>query len=387
MSLIYLDNHATTRCDPAVLEAMWPWFAERYGNAASRSHRLGIEARRAVEGARGQVAAWLGVSPKEVVFTSGATEANNLALLGVIRASGAPCHAITLATEHSAVLDPLRHLARAEGLELTVLPVDGQGLVDPGEVVAAMRPHTRLVSVMRVNNEIGTIQPLAPIGAACRERGVLLHTDAAQASCVPMDRDVLNVDLISVSGHKIYGPAGIGALVVRRTRPRIALQPLQFGGGHERGLRSGTLPVPLVVGLGAAAERIRLAEGEAERIGGLRDRLLAGILAGVSGVTVNGTTELRSPNNLNLTIDGIEASALLVGLRDQLCLSTGSACASEALAPSHVLAALGISPEAAGASIRFGLGRSTTTDQIDAAVAALVDKITEIRTLASLYEA
>ncbi|MEN0067239.1 MAG: aminotransferase class V-fold PLP-dependent enzyme, partial [Myxococcota bacterium] len=252
---IYVDHHATTPCDDRVLEAMWPYFGTHFGNAGSRSHAYGLTARQATEHARSQVATWLGASPKEIVFTSGATESDNLAILGVVRARSGPRHVITLATEHPAVLDPVAQLER-EGVEVTILPVGPDGLVDPEAVVAAFKPYTVLVSIMRVNNEIGVIQPLEAIGKACRERGIWLHTDAAQAAYVPVDISALHADLISVSAHKIFGPKGIGALVVRRTRPKIEIEPLQLGGGQERGIRSGTLPVPLIVALGKAAELV-----------------------------------------------------------------------------------------------------------------------------------
>lgn len=373
--VVYLDHHATTPCDPEVLAAMLPWFTERFGNAASRSHALGLDARRAVERARSQVAGWLGVSPKEVILTSGATESNNLALLGVLRARGAG-HAITLATEHPAVLDPVAALAAA-GHPTTVLPVGADGLVDPQDVARAIRSDTVLVSVMRVNNEIGVIQPLAEIAEVCRTRGVLVHTDAAQAVAVPMHRDALGVDLISVSGHKVYGPKGVGALVVRRTRPRIEVEPLQYGGGHERGMRSGTLAVPLVVGLGEAAARVAagVSAGEPARLAALRDHLLDGLRASIPDLVVNGSTVHRAPNNLHVTIPGVSAAALLVALRDVVALSTGSACASESTRPSHVMAALGLTPEQAAQSVRFGLGRSTTRAEIDRVVTALSEHV------------
>lgn len=376
---IYLDHHATTPCDPAVFDAMRPWFTERFGNAASRSHAFGWEARRAVEQARGQVAAWLGASPKEVVFTSGATEANNLALFGLVRARGGG-HVVTVATEHPAVLDPVAALAR-QGVATTVLPVSAEGLVDPEDVARALRPDTVVVSVMRVNSEIGVMQPLAEIAAVCREHGVRVHTDAAQSVAVPMGRDELGVDLISVSGHKLYGPKGIGALVVRRTRPKIELEPLLYGGGHERGMRSGTVPVPLVVGLGAAAERVALghAVGEPERLASLRDRLLVGLQERVPGVIVNGSLVRRAPNNLHVSFEGVQADALLVAVRDVVALSTGSACASESTKPSHVLEALGLGAERASSSVRFGLGRSTTVEQIDRVVDALAAQVATLR--------
>ncbi|MBX2801648.1 MAG: cysteine desulfurase [Myxococcales bacterium] len=393
MALIYLDNQSTTRCDPRVLQAMLPWFSEHYGNAAARSHALGMRARGAIERARAQIARWVGASPKEVILTSGATEANNLAVLGVARAAlrtttagRPPPHVVTVATEHPAVLDPVEALRR-EGVDVTVLGVDADGLVDPDDVQRALRPTTVLVSVMRVNNEIGVVQPLHAIVERCRAQGVAVHTDAAQASLVPVDMSALDVDLVSVSAHKIYGPKGVGALVVRRRRPRIALEPLLHGGGHERGLRSGTLPVPLVVGLGEAAQLLTEAqEREAASVVLLRDQLLAGLREQVGGIRVNGSLQHRAPNNLNVSFDGVEAAALLVALRDIVCLSTGSACSSESQRPSHVLDALGMPGDRIGRSVRFGLGRFTTEHDITTTLDAIAQKVGQLRSMASLYE-
>lgn len=384
---IYLDNHSTTRCDPAVVAEMLPFFTEGYGNAASRSHRYGLEARSATETARARVARWLGASPKEVVFTSGATEADNLAILGAVRARRAEGrdHVITVATEHPAVLDTCRALQR-EGIALTVLPVDREGRVDPDDVARALRPTTALVSVMLVNNEIGVVQPVAGIAARCAASDVWVHCDAAQAVYVPVDFAALPVDLLSVSAHKIYGPKGVGALIVRRRRPRLALEPLFHGGGHERGLRSGTLPVPLLVGFGAAAELLVTGRGEEPaRVARLRDRMWDGLRAGIDGICLNGPVD-RAPNNLNLSIDGVEAAALLMALRDVVSLSTGSACSSETLAPSHVLQALGLDPDQAQRSVRFGIGRFNTEAEIDRVVAATVAAVARLRGFAGLYE-
>lgn len=382
----YFDHHATTPCADEVLEAMAPYWQERFGNAASRGHRMGIEARRATETARGQVAAFVGASPKEVVFTSGATESNNLALLGTARAAmraGRSAHVVTVATEHKAVLDPVAQLLR-EGVGATVLPVDGQGLVDPDDVAAALRDDTVLVSVMAVNNEIGVCQDLDAIGAVCRARGVPLHTDAAQAGWTGLDARTTPVDLVSLSAHKVYGPKGVGALIVRRRRPALELEPLQFGGGHERGLRSGTLPVPLLVGMGTACELVASERAEQRpRLAALRDRLWARLEA-VGGVVRNGAP--GAPHNLNVSIEGVEAQALLVGVRDVVAMSTGSACSSATLTRSHVLVALGLSDEAVATSVRIGLGRSTTEVQVDEVADALVAKIDELRGLAHLYE-
>lgn len=365
---------------------MAPWWAEHFGNAASRAHRMGLVARRATEDARRQVAGLLHASPKEIVFTSGATESDNLALLGTVRAPGAPTcpHLITVATEHKAVLDPCAALARRGEAEVTVLPVDGQGLVDPDAVRAALRPSTVLVSVMAVNNEIGVHQPLEAIGALCAEAGVRFHVDAAQTAWLDLDPRAVHADLVSLSAHKLYGPKGVGALYVRRTRPKVTLEPLQYGGGHERGLRSGTLPVPLLVGFGAAVERLLDGRAaEAERLRGLRDHLLATLQAGLDGVVLHGHPTLRAPNNLNVGFAGVEAEALLLGLRDVVALSTGSACSSEDLAPSHVLKALGADLD--HGSLRFGLGRGTTAADIDTVAAAVVAKVKELRSLAPLY--
>ena len=384
---IYLDHHATTPCDPEVVAAMAPWWTERFANAASRSHRGGLEARRATEDARRQVAALLGASPKEIVFTSGATEADNLAILGTVRASPhAMPHLVTVATEHKAVLDPCEALVRRGEATLTVLPVDGDGLVDPEAVRAALRPDTVLVSVMAVNNEIGVHQPLKAIGEICAEAEVRLHTDAAQAAYLALDPRDVHADLVSLSAHKLYGPKGVGALYVRRGRPKVELEPLQYGGGHERGLRSGTLPVPLLVGFGAAAAKL-LAERDAEaaRLAEQRDRLWQGLCEGLSGVHLHGHATQRAPHNLNVRFDGVEAEALLLGLRDTVSLSTGSACSSEVLAPSHVLAALQLPEEARSASLRFGLGRTTTAEQIEVVIAAVVSKVKELRAMAPLY--
>jgi cysteine desulfurase len=383
---IYLDNHATTRCDPEVVDAMVPYFGERFGNASSRTHVYGTDARAATEHARAQVAALIGASPKEIVFTSGATEADNLAILGAARArrSAGRSHVVTVATEHPAVLDPVAALGR-QGFETTVLPVGPDGLVDPDEVARALRPTTAIVSVMAVNNEIGVVQPLAEIGALCRERGVWFHTDAAQSTYLPLDVEQLPVDLLSLSAHKLYGPQGVGALYVRRTRPRIELEPLQYGGGHERGLRSGTLPVPLIVGFGAAAEKlVQRRPTEIPRVRALRDRLWAGLKD--HGARLNGHSERRAPNNLNLSFDGVEAAALILAVRRVVALSTGSACSSETLAPSHVLKALGVEDDLAQRSVRIGLGRYTNEAQIEQVLSALVDAVTTLRRYAGLYE-
>jgi cysteine desulfurase len=367
---LYLDYHATTPVDPRVLDEMLPFFTERFGNPHSKQHAWGWEARDAVEKARAQVAALINASAAEIVFTSGATESNTLAIRGGVAASakGSTRHVITVATEHKSVLDTCLALAR-EGCDVTVLPVQPSGLLDLDALRRALRPDTALVSVMAANNEIGTVQPLAAIGAVVREHGALLHTDAAQAAGkVPIDVNAMQLDLLSLTGHKFYGPKGCGALFIRKRKPRLAIPAQQLGGGQENGIRSGTLNVPGIVGLGAAAElcRVGMAE-EAVRLGSLRDRLLQGLRERVPAVRVNGTMEPRLPHNLHVSFDGIEGEALLMALGD-LAVSTGSACASGSQAPSHVLAAIGAASGHAAASIRFGLGRTTTVADIDFAV-------------------
>ena len=375
---IYLDNHATTRVDPRVLEAMRPFLEGDYGNAASKSHVFGWRAEAAVEQARASLAESLAATPRELVFTSGATEANNLAILGTARAAGAG-HVVTTAIEHPSVLDPVQQLER-EGFSATVLPVDPLGRVDPAAVAAALRPDTVVVSVSAANAEVGTLQPLAEIGACCREHGVPFHVDAAQAIAkVPFDVQAENADLVSVCGHKLYGPKGIGALYVRRRRPRIRIQPILFGGGHERGLRSGTLPVALVVGLArAVALGIAEREAEAERLRGLRGRLKDAIEKGLDGVRLNGGLEHRLPGNLNLAFDGVLADRLLVALHD-VALSTGSACSSADPRPSPVLLALGLSEARVRASVRFGVGRFNNEAEIDRAAARVVEEVRRAR--------
>jgi cysteine desulfurase len=375
---IYLDNHATTRVDPRVVEAMAPYWGQDYGNAASHGHLLGWRADEAVEQARAKLAAALGAEPREIVFTSGATEANNLALLGAAEAAPAGRnHLVSVATEHPSVLDPCRAL-EARGFQVTILPVGADGRIEPDAVAASLRDSTRLVSVMAANNEIGVLQPVAEIGALCRKRGVLFHSDAAQAfGKVPLD--VAEADLLSLSAHKIYGPKGVGALYVRARRPRVRLEPRLFGGGHERGLRSGTLPVPLIVGFARAAE-LCLAEREAEavRLAGLRERMLARLQASLGGVALNGDAQRRLPANLNLAFEGVDADQLLVELRG-VALSTGSACTSATPTPSHVLTALGLPPERVRGSLRMGLGRFTTREEVDAAAAQLVACVERLR--------
>jgi cysteine desulfurase len=375
---IYLDYHATTPVDPRVLEAMIPYFTERFGNAASRQHAYGWDAQEAVDRARGQVAALIGASSNEIVFTSGASESNNLAIKGAacsLRERGD--HLITVATEHKSVLDSFKKL-ESDGWRVTYLGVDREGFIDLDQLRAAITPKTVLVSVMTANNEIGTLQPLAEIGSIAGERGVLFHCDAAQgAGKVPVDVDAMQIDLLSLTAHKFYGPKGAGALFVRRRKPRIELECQIHGGGHENGFRSGTLNVPGIVGLGAAAEIGRASLGEeAERLRTLRDRLLDGMRRELDGVQVNGPLgERRLTHNLHVSVDGIEGERLLMAIGD-LAVSTASACSSGSQKPSHVLEAIG---QHASASIRFGLGRMTTEEEVDAAAARIVKVVKSLR--------
>ncbi len=367
---VYLDYHATTPVDPRVLEAMLPYFSEHFGNPASRQHPYGWDAQKAVEAARHQVASLIGAAAQEIVFTSGATESNNLAIKGVAHAlRDRGDHIITVVTEHKSVLDSCKCLER-EGCRVTRLAVDREGFIDLDELRGAITERTILVSVMAANNEIGVLQPLPAIAAITQERGVLLHTDAAQAAGkVPLDVNRAGVDLLSLTGHKYYGPKGAGALYVRRRKPKLPLSCQIDGGGHENGLRSGTLNVPGIVGLGQAAE-ICASEMAAEsaRLAALRDRLLAGLQRDLTGVRVNGPTgERRLPHNLHVSFEDVEGEALVMALGD-IAVSTGSACSSGSQAPSHVLQAIGAAGDHAGASIRFGLGRATTDADIDFAL-------------------
>ena len=383
---IYLDNQATTPLDPRVLEAMMPYFTEHFGNPHSESHVYGRNAMAAIERARAEVADLVNAEPREIVFTSGATEANNLALKGAAHfarahppAGGPPRDEIvTLATEHKCVVESAAALGR-EGFAVRTLPVEPSGLVSLDRVAASLGERTLILSIMAAHNEIGVIQPLAELGALCRARGVLFHTDAAQAfGKVPLDVAAMQIDLMSISGHKIYGPKGIGALYIRR-RPRVRLLPLIDGGGQERGLRSGTLPTPLCVGLGHAAA-IAAAEmaAEAVRIAGLRDRLQASLLRRVGGARVNGDARHRLPGNLNLSFPGLGAPELIEAC-PSIAISTGSACTSATVEPSYVLRALGLSDDVANASIRLGLGRFTTMAEVDFAADALAEAAARLR--------
>jgi cysteine desulfurase len=379
---VYLDNQSTTPLDPRVLDAMLPYFTEEFGNPHSESHVYGKEAAAAVERARADVARLIGADPREIVFTSGATEANNLALKGAAhfarahpqsgRQSDRPARdrIVTLATEHKCVLESAAALGH-EGFEIVSVPVEPNGLVSLDRLADSLDERTLIVSVMAAHNEIGVIQPLAEIGALCRSRCVLFHTDAAQAfGKIPLDVEAMKIDLMSISGHKIYGPKGVGALYVRR-RPRVRLEPLFDGGGQERGLRSGTLPTPLCVGLGRAASIAREEmETEAARLRGLRNRLQKNLMRRVPGLRVNGDTEHRLPGNLNLSFPGLTAPELIAAC-PTVAMSTGSACTSASVGPSYVLRALGLPDALANASIRLGLGRFTTADEVDFAADAL----------------
>jgi cysteine desulfurase len=383
---IYMDYHATTPIDPRVLEVMLPYLKGEFGNASSKSHAFGWRAEEAVEEARAQVAALIGASPKELVWTSGATESNNLAIKGVAqfyREKGR--HLITVATEHKAVLDSMQTLAR-EGSSVTVLPVGADGRVDPAAVKAALRPDTVLVSVMHANNETGVIQPIEAIGAITRAAGVLFHTDAVQsAGKIPFDVERANVDLASITAHKLCGPKGVGALYVRR-KPRVRLVAQLDGGGHERGFRSGTLNVPGIAGFGAAcALAAREREAEAARLLALRERLRRGLCDGLDLVTLNGSLEHRVPGNLNLSFACVEGEALMMAIKD-VAVSSGSACTSASLEPSYVLRAMGVSDEMAHSSIRFGLGRFTTAEEVDFVIGLVIAKVKRLREMSPLYE-
>ncbi|MCX7807037.1 MAG: IscS subfamily cysteine desulfurase [Deltaproteobacteria bacterium] len=386
---IYLDNHATTRVDPRVLEAMLPYFTEHYGNAASRNHVFGWQAEEAVENAREQIRTLIGAkSPKEIIFTSGATESNNLAIKGVAyqyREKGN--HIITVKTEHKAVLETCKRLER-EGFEVSYLDVNKQGQVDPDDVRKAIRDKTILVSVMLCNNEIGTIQPIAEIGKITRERGVLFHTDAVQGlGRTFFDVEAMNVDLASFSAHKIYGPKGIGALYVRRNRPRVRLTPIIDGGGHEHGMRSGTLNVPGIVGFGKACAILKEEmHEENERLRMLRNRLREKLFSALEMIHLNGAEDpWRHPGNLHVSFSFVEGEALMMGIKE-IAVSSGSACTSASLEPSHVLRALGVDPELAHSSIRFGIGRFNTLEEIDYVAEAVIREVNRLREMSPLYE-
>lgn len=377
---IYMDYHATTPVDPRVLEAMLPYFTDLFGNAASRNHKFGWEAEAAVETARAQVAKLINARPEEIIFTSGATESDNLAVKGVAwsyRQRGN--HIITLPTEHKAILDSCGRL-EGEGFRVTYLPVNSDGRIDVERLGSAISEHTILVTVMAANNEIGVLQPIAEIGALCRERGVLFHTDGVQAvGKVPVDVQAMNIDLMSVTAHKIYGPKGVGALYVRGGTPAVKVAPVTDGGGQERGLRPGTLNVPGIVGLGKACE-VCLEEmpQESSRLRALRDRLRDGILSRLDDVHINGSLEHRVPHNLNVSFRGVDAESVMLGIHD-VAVSSGSACLSGTREPSYVLKALGIEEELAQNPIRFGLGRFNTGDEVDYVIERVVETVRGLR--------
>jgi cysteine desulfurase len=377
---VYLDYNSTTPCDPRVVEAMLPYFTDRFGNAASRSHARGWEAEEAVELAREQIAALVGAEPKEIIFTSGATESDNLAIKGVVEAyAGKGNHIITVVTEHKAVLDSCHHIGR-HGAQITWLGVDGEGLINLQELEAAIRPTTILIAVMFANNEIGVIQPIREISAIARRHGVLFFSDATQAvGKVPVDVGADGIDLMALSAHKLYGPKGIGALYVRRRGPRVRLAAQMDGGGHERGMRSGTLNVPGIVGLGKACALCgQEMETDRERIQPLRDRLEGALLA-LEGARVNGSREHRLPQTTNISFRGVDGDALLAGLGKNVALSSGSACTSASMEPSYVLKALGLDDDLAHASLRLGLGRFTTSEEVDYAIGEIGKTIRRLR--------
>jgi len=384
---IYFDNHATTQVDPRVLEAMMPYFTNKFGNAASRNHSFGWAGEEAVENARAQVANLIGATPKEIIFTSGATESDNLMIKGVAemyREKGN--HVITQAIEHKAVLDTCKRLEK-EGFEVTYLPVQRDGRVDPEDVRKAITAKTILITIMYANNEIGVINPIAEIGKIAKERGIFFAVDGVQAvGKVPVDVQKDNIDLLAISAHKIYGPKGVGALYVRRRNPRVQLAAIIDGGGHERGMRSGTLNVPGIVGLGAACEVAQKdMPEEAKRLRALRDKLKAGLEAKLDEVFVNGSMEHRLPNNLNMSFAYVEGESLLMGIND-IAVSSGSACTSATLEPSYVLKALGVGEDLAHTSIRFGLGRFNTEEEVDYVTDKMVQVVSKLRELSPLYE-
>src|ERR1700683_2178376 len=384
---IYMDNHATTPVDPRVVEAMQPYFTEKFGNAASRNHEFGWVAEEAVENARGQIAKLINATPKEIIFTSGATESTNLAIKGaaeMYREKGN--HIITAATEHKATLDTCKRLEK-HGVRVTYLPVQTNGLVDLEQLQAAITDKTILISIMYANNEIGVIQPIAELGKIAKSKGVLLHTDATQAvGKVPVNVIKDNVDLMSMSGHKMYGPKGVGALYVRRKSPRVQITSQMDGGGHERGMRSGTLNVPGIVGLGEACAlcQAEMPE-ESKRMAFLRDKLMHKLQSELDETYINGTMEHRLPNNLNISFAYVEGESLLMGIND-IAVSSGSACTSATLEPSYVLKALGVGEDLAHTSIRFGLGRFNTQEDVDYVVDRVSEVVIRLRELSPLYE-
>jgi len=384
---IYMDNNSTTRTDPRVVDAMLPYFTEKFGNAASRNHPFGWEAEAAVEEARDQVAALLNASGKEIILTSGATESNNLAIKGVAtmyKKKGN--HVVTQATEHKAVLDTCKRLER-DGFQVTYLPVDKFGQVSAEQVAAALTDKTILVSIMAANNEIGSVLPLKAIGKVCKDKGVLFHTDAVQAvGKIPLDVEDMGIDLLSLTAHKIYGPKGVGALYVRKKGPRVRLEPQIDGGGHERGMRSGTLAVPMIVGLGAACDLARREmPEETARTFRLRERLRKGIMDQLPETFLNGHPTERLPGNANISFAYVEGEGLMMGIKD-VAVSSGSACTSASLEPSYVLRALGIGDELAHSSIRFGIGRFNTEAEVDFVVDLVTREVSRLREMSPLFE-
>ena len=385
---IYLDNHSTTPMDPRVLDTMLPYFTEKFGNSASRNHAFGWEAEEGVENARKQIARLIHADPKEIVFTSGATESDNLALKGVAEMYHEKGdHIITSSTEHRAVLDTAKTLEAKRGVKVTYLPVDKYGMVDPEDVRKAITDKTVLISIMFANNEIGTLNPVKEIGKVAKEKGVLFHCDATQGvGKVPVNVQEMGIDLMSFTAHKIYGPKGVGALYVRKKNPRVRIAAQMDGGGHERGMRSGTLPVPLIVGFGRACELCEQEmTAEGVRLAAMRDHLHANITKALEDVYLNGHPTERLPNNLNVSFAYVEGESLLMGVKE-IALSSGSACTSATLEPSYVLRALGVGAELAHSSIRFGLGRFTVVEEVDYAAKRIIETVNKLREMSPLYE-
>lgn len=385
---IFMDNHSTTPMDPRVLEVMLPYFVEKFGNSASRNHAFGWEAEEAVETARKQIARLIHADSKEIVFTSGATESDNLAIKGVAEMYHEKGdHIITSATEHRAVLDTCKALESKRGVKVTYVPVDKAGMVNPEDVRNAITDKTILITIMMANNEIGTINPIKDIGKIAKEKGILLHCDATQGvGKIPVDVQDMGIDLMSFSAHKLYGPKGIGALYVRKKAPRVRIAAQMDGGGHERGMRSGTLPVPLIVAFGKAVELCEQEmPTESKRLSALRDRLQSAITSQMEEVYLNGHPTERLPNNLNLSFAYVEGESLLMGLKE-IALSSGSACTSATLEPSYVLRALGVGSDLAHSSIRFGLGRFTTEEEVDYTAKRIIEVVTKLREMSPLYE-
>lgn len=385
---IFLDNHSTTPMDPRVLETMLPYFCEKFGNAASRNHPFGWEAEEAVEAARQQIAKLIHADAKELVFTSGATESDNLAIKGVLEMyKEKGDHIITSLTEHRAVLDTAKSLESKKGIKVTYLPVDKYGMVNPDDVRNAITDKTILISIMMANNEIGTINPIKEIGKIAKEKGILFHCDATQGvGKIPVNVQEMGIDLMSFSAHKIYGPKGVGALYVRKKAPRVRLAPIIDGGGHERGMRSGTLPVPLIVGFGKACELCEQEmPTESVKLAALRDRLQEGIMKHLDETYLNGHPTQRLPHNLNISFAYVEGESLLMGVKE-IALSSGSACTSATLEPSYVLRALGVGSDLAHSSIRFGLGRFNTAEEVDYTAKRIIEIVTKLREMSPLYE-